>query len=51
VSACSMRKAGKRRPCCFNRNACAEPSVSRGGVLLESSTARDSPQKNDLPTR
>lgn len=28
---------GKRRPCCFNRSACCEPSVSKGGVLLEPS--------------
>ncbi|HXF48792.1 MAG TPA: YdeI/OmpD-associated family protein [Verrucomicrobiae bacterium] len=33
-NACSMLKAGKRRPCCFNRNLCAEPYVSNNGVLL-----------------
>jgi hypothetical protein len=33
--ACSKLKAGMRRPCCFNRNLCTEPYVSRNGVLLE----------------
>lgn len=33
--ACSKLKAGNRRPCCFNRNLCTEPSVSKNGVLLE----------------
>ncbi len=33
--ACSKLKKGERRPCCFNRNACTEPSVSNNGVLLE----------------
>jgi hypothetical protein len=33
--ACSKLKAGTRRPCCFNRNLCTEPSVSNNGVLLE----------------
>ena len=32
--ACSKLKAGTRRPCCFNRNLCTEPSVSNNGVLL-----------------
>jgi hypothetical protein len=27
---------GMRRPCCFNRNLCSEPAVSRNWVLLES---------------
>lgn len=26
---------GMRRPCCFNRNLCSEPSVSRNWVLLD----------------
>ena len=26
---------GMRRPCCFNRNLCSEPSVSKNWVLLE----------------
>jgi hypothetical protein len=25
---------GMRRPCCFNRNACSEPAVSKNWVLL-----------------
>lgn len=28
-------KAGERRPCCFNRNQCTEPEVSKNGVLIE----------------
>lgn len=31
---CSKLKSGMRRPCCFNRNMCTEPSVSNNGVLL-----------------
>jgi len=27
--------AGERRPCCFNRNMCCVPDVSKNGVLLE----------------
>jgi hypothetical protein len=26
---------GMRRPCCFNRNLCSEPAVSRNWALLE----------------
>lgn len=33
--ACSKLKAGKRRPCCWNRNLCTEPYVSKNGVLRE----------------
>lgn len=33
--ACSKLGAGGRRPCCFNRGLCTEPSVSRNGVLLD----------------
>lgn len=33
--ALSKLRAGERRPCCFNRNACTEPAVSKNGVLLE----------------
>jgi len=32
--ACSKMKAGEKRPCCFNRSMCTDPSVSKGGVLL-----------------
>ncbi len=35
--ACSKLKAGKRRPCCWNRNLCTDPNVSKNGVLLEPS--------------
>ena len=31
----SKLKSGWRRPCCWNRNLCTEPSVSKNGVLLE----------------
>lgn len=30
----SKLKKGERRPCCWNRNMCTEPSVSKGGRLL-----------------
>ncbi len=33
--ALSKLKAGERRPCCFNRNLCTEPEVSKNGVLVE----------------
>ncbi len=32
---CSKLLAGERRPCCFNRNMCCVPTVSKNGVLLE----------------
>lgn len=31
----SKLKNGERRPCCWNRNLCTEPSVSKNGVLIE----------------
>lgn len=34
---CSKLKSGQRRPCCFNRSLCTDPSVSRNGALLEPS--------------
>lgn len=34
VTAFSKLRAGERRPCCFNRNLCTEPSVSKNGALL-----------------
>jgi hypothetical protein len=37
--ACSKMKSGERRPCCWNRNLCTEPSVSKNGVLLERAAA------------
>ena len=33
--ACSKLLSGKRRPCCWNRNLCTEPEVSKTGMLLE----------------
>lgn len=32
--ALSKLNAGDRRPCCFNRNQCTEPAVSKKGVLI-----------------
>jgi hypothetical protein len=32
--AISKLESGERRPCCWNRNLCTEPSVSKNGVLL-----------------
>ncbi len=32
--ALSKMEAGDRRPCCFNRNQCTVPEVSKSGVLL-----------------
>lgn len=37
--ALSKLKAGERRPCCFNRNQCTEPEVSKNGVLIEPTPA------------
>jgi hypothetical protein len=36
---CSKMESGERRPCCWNRNLCSEPSVSKNGVLLDPTTA------------
>ena len=33
--ALSKLRSGERRPCCFNRNQCTEPEVSKNGVLVE----------------
>jgi len=33
--ALSKLKDDKRRPCCFNRNLCTEPDVSKNGILIE----------------
>ncbi len=37
--ALSKLKAGERRPCCFNRNICTEPEVSKNGVLIDPTQA------------
>lgn len=34
--ACSKMKSGERRPCCWNRNLCTDPRLSKNGVLLDS---------------
>jgi hypothetical protein len=31
----SKLESGERRPCCWNRNLCTEPSVSKSGILLD----------------
>lgn len=36
---CSKLRGGARRPCCFNRNMCCVPQVSKNGVLLTPVTA------------
>jgi hypothetical protein len=33
--ALSKLKKGERRPCCFNRNTCTVPEVSKSGALIE----------------
>ncbi len=40
--ALSKLEAGERRPCCWNRNLCTEPAVSRNGALIEPDQARAS---------
>ena len=37
--AMSKLRSGERRPCCFNRNQCTEPEVSKGGILIDSTQA------------
>jgi hypothetical protein len=39
--ALSKLRAGERRPCCFNRNTCTDPEVSKNGVLIEASPMDD----------
>jgi len=34
---CSKLLKGERRPCCFNRNMCCVPQVSKSGILLDAS--------------
>lgn len=36
--AVSKMEQGKRRPCCWNRNLCTVPEVSKNGILLEAAT-------------
>ena len=35
----SKLRSGKRAACCFNRSQCTDPSLSRNGVLLDSTLA------------
>jgi hypothetical protein len=39
--ALSKLRAGERRPCCFNRNLCTEPEISKNGVLVETTQTTD----------
>ena len=39
--ACSKLEGGARRPCCFNRNLCTEPSVSNNWALLDPTQAQN----------
>lgn len=32
---CDKLRKGMRRPCCFNRNTCTEPYVSKGWMLID----------------
>ena len=43
----SKLKSGERNPCCFNRTLCTEPSVSKGGVLLEATRTAPTPQEEE----
>lgn len=40
----SKLKAGSRRPCCFNRNMCCVPEVSKNGVLLDPTLSSTTPE-------
>lgn len=31
----SKLRAGKRRPCCFDRSSCTDPEVAKSGKLIE----------------
>jgi hypothetical protein len=46
----SKLKSGKRAACCFNRSQCTDPSVSRNGVLLEPTTAREQSRTRGAPS-
>ena len=37
----SKLRSGKRAACCFNRSQCTDPSMSRNGVLLETTPAAE----------
>jgi hypothetical protein len=39
--ACSKMMSGSRRPCCFSRNMCCVPEVSKSGVLREPVTSEN----------
>jgi hypothetical protein len=44
----SKLRSGLRRPCCFNRNLCTEPSVSKNGILLAPAGKTPEPKAIEL---
>jgi hypothetical protein len=46
--ALSKLRSGERRPCCFNRNLCTEPEVSKNGVLIEPTQGLTSEKKKKV---
>lgn len=49
--ALSKLNNGMRRPCCFNRNLCSEPYVSKNWVLLEPTQTRAAKAKSNIAKR
>ena len=43
--------SGKRAACCFNRSQCTDPSMSRNGVLLESTPATGKAEERQARSR
>ncbi len=49
--ALSKLKAGERRPCCFNRNLCTDPEVSKNGMLIEPAQVTEQRRPVDFTQR
>ncbi len=47
----SKLRSGKRAACCFNRSQCTDPSMSRNGVLLESTPATGKAERRQARSR
>ena len=47
----SKLRSGKRAACCFNRSQCTDPSISRNGVLLESTAATGKAERRQARSR
>jgi hypothetical protein len=47
----SKLRSGKRAACCFNRSQCTDPSMSRNGVLLESTSATGKAERRQARSR